>query len=180
MRKFLLPLSFLLHLSLACNAQEMPSLTDRTFQLGEVRIYGINARDSISSRLSYQTIEKFNRTDLSSALNILPGVSIANVGPRNESVVYVRGFDLRQVPVYIDGVPVYVPYDGYVDMGRFTTFDLAEVNVSKGFASILYGANSMGGAINLVSRKPVSKFEINGRGGVFSGDGYRWNVNAGS
>ncbi len=107
-------------------------------------------------------------------------MSIANVGPRNESVVYVRGFDLRQVPVFIDGVPVYVPYDGYVDMGRFTTFDLAEINVSKGFASILYGANTMGGAINLVSRKPVSKFEINGRAGVFSGDGYRWNVNAGS
>ncbi|CAG5074652.1 Vitamin B12 transporter BtuB [Dyadobacter sp. CECT 9623] len=78
----------------------------------------------------------------SNALNILPGVSIANVGQRNESVVYVRGFDLRQVPVFIDGVPVYVPYDGYVDMGRFTTFDLAEINVSKGFASILYGANT--------------------------------------
>nr|WP_295928893.1 TonB-dependent receptor [uncultured Dyadobacter sp.] len=180
MRKLLLPLPFLLHLSLACIAQETPSMTDRTFELGEVRVSGINARDSISSRLSYQTIEKFNRTDLSNALNILPGVSIANVGPRNESVVYVRGFDLRQVPVYIDGVPVYVPYDGYVDMGRFTTFDLAEVNVSKGFASILYGANTMGGAINLVSRKPASKFEINGRAGVFSGDGYRWNVNAGS
>jgi iron complex outermembrane receptor protein len=153
--------------------------TSRTFQLGEVRVSGISGKDS-TNVLSYQRIEKFNRTDLSNALNILPGVSIANVGPRNESVVYVRGFDLRQVPVFIDGVPVYVPYDGYVDMGRFTTFDLAEINVSKGFASILYGANTMGGAINLVSRKPVSKFEINGRAGIFSGDGYRWNVNAGS
>ncbi|NIJ52520.1 TonB-dependent receptor plug domain-containing protein [Dyadobacter arcticus] len=151
----------------------------RTFQLGEIRISGISERDS-NNRLSYQRIEKFNRNDLSNALNILPGVSIANVGPRNESVVYVRGFDLRQVPVFIDGVPVYVPYDGYVDMGRFTTFDLAEINVSKGFASILYGANTMGGAINLVSRKPVSKFEINGHAGVFSGDGYRLNVNVGS
>lgn len=36
---------------------------------------------------------------------ILPGVIIANVGLRNESVVYVRDFDLRQVPVFIDGVP---------------------------------------------------------------------------
>ena len=137
--------------------------------------------DKDSSRtLSYQRIEKFNRTDLATSLNILPGVSIASVGPRNESVVYVRGFDLRQVPVFIDGVPVYVPYDGYVDMGRFTTFDLAEINVSTGFASILYGANTMGGAINLVSRKPAGKFEINGRAGVFSGSGYRWNLNAGS
>ncbi|ACT96534.1 TonB-dependent receptor plug domain-containing protein [Dyadobacter fermentans] len=178
MRKLLLPLLSLLVFPTL--AQEPSSLTDRTFQLGEVRVSGISHRDSLSSRLTYRTIEQFSRNDLSNALNILPGVTMANVGPRNESVVYVRGFDLRQVPVYIDGVPVYVPYDGYVDKGRFTTFDLAEVNVSKGFASILYGANTMGGAINLVSRKPVNKFEINGRAGVFSGGGYRWNVNAGS
>jgi iron complex outermembrane receptor protein len=165
---------------LVCAQQSLDSAgASRTFQLGEVRISGISGKDS-SSVLSYQRIEKFNRSDLSNALNILPGVSIANVGPRNESVVYVRGFDLRQVPVFIDGVPVYVPYDGYVDMGRFTTFDLAEINVSKGFASILYGANTMGGAINLVSRKPVSRFEINGRAGIYSGGDYRWNVNAGS
>jgi iron complex outermembrane receptor protein len=174
-------LTLMICLPVLANAQQTSdsASTSRTFQLGEVRISGISGKDS-NNVLSYQRIEKFNRTDLSNALNILPGVSIANVGPRNESVVYVRGFDLRQVPVFIDGVPVYVPYDGYVDMGRFTTFDLAEINVSKGFASILYGANTMGGAINLVSRKPVSKFEINGRAGIFSGDGYRWNVNAGS
>ena len=48
-----------------------------------------------------------------------------------------------------------MPYDGYVDPGRFTTFDLAEVNVTKGYTSLLYGPNAMGGAINLISRKPV-------------------------
>ena len=176
MNKLLPILTITLCFPFLAKSQQSP---DRTFELGEVKISGVSGKDS-SSSLSYQRIEKFNRTDLSTALNILPGVSIANVGPRNESVVYVRGFDLRQVPVFIDGVPVYVPYDGYVDMGRFTTFDLAEINVSKGFSSILYGANTMGGAINLVSRKPVSRFEINGRAGIYSGDGYRWNVNAGS
>lgn len=92
----------------------------------------------------------------------------------------MRGFDLRQVPVFLDGIPVYVPYDGYVDMGRFTTFDLSEINVAKGFASLLYGANTMGGAINLISRRPVNAFEMDARIGTFSGKGYNWNVNAGS
>jgi len=178
MRKILFILNFIALTFSPVFAQTKQS-AEQVFELGEVKISDTGNKDS-SQTLSYQRIEKFNRTDLSTALNLLPGVSIANVGPRNESVVYVRGFDLRQVPVFIDGVPVYVPYDGYVDMGRFTTFDLAEINVSKGFASVLYGANTMGGAINLVSRKPVSKFEINGRAGVYSGNGYRWNVNAGS
>lgn len=71
--------------------------------------------------------------EVSKALNLLPGVTLTASGPRNESMVSVRGFDLRQVPVYMDGIPVYVPYDGYVDLARFTTFDLAAVDVSKDF-----------------------------------------------
>ncbi|WP_353721228.1 Plug domain-containing protein [Dyadobacter sp. 676] len=132
MRKTLLPL--FAGLAFAATAQEVPeTLSDRTFELGEVRVSGIHTHDSVASRLSHRTIEKFNRNNLSNALNILPGVSIANVGPRNESVVYLRGFDLRQVPVYIDGVPVYVPYDGYVDMGRFTTFDARSLETQVAF-----------------------------------------------
>ncbi len=38
-------------------------------------------------------------------------------------MINVRGYDVRQVPLYIDGIPVYVPYDGYVDFSRFTTAD---------------------------------------------------------
>ena len=180
MKKFLLVLSIAatpFYLKAQSNVAPVNPL--RPFELGEVTIKVNRLSDSVNS-VSARQIEKFNRTEISTALNILPGVTIANVGPRNESVVYVRGFDLRQVPVFIDGVPVYVPYDGYVDMGRFTTFDLAQVNVSKGFASILYGANTMGGAINLVTAKPDKPFSLNGRVGAFSGGGFRWNVNAGS
>lgn len=160
--------------------QTADSLVSRSpvFQLGEVSVYG--ASIDTTNTISIKKIEKFNRTDISNALNVLPGITLANVGPRNESVIYIRGFDLRQVPVFIDGVPVYVPYDGYVDMGRFTTFDLSQINVSKGFASILYGANTMGGAINLVSKRPTEDLEVNARVGDFGGEGFRWNLNAGS
>ena len=153
--------------------------TQRVFQLGEVTITAFRSADTLNS-LPSETVARYNRLDVSNALNLMPGVSLANVGPRKESVVYVRGFDLRQVPVFIDGVPVYVPYDGYVDLGRFTTFDLSQISVAKGFASILYGANTMGGAINLVSRKPVKRFEYDARAGVFSGQGLRGNLNIGS
>lgn len=82
-----------------------------------------------------------------------------NVGPRNETGVFVRGFDLRQVPLFVDGIPVYVPYDGYADLRRFTTFDVSEIDVAKGFSSALYGPNTLGGAINVVSRRPERSFE---------------------
>jgi iron complex outermembrane receptor protein len=68
-------------------------------------------------------------------------VSLAR-NSRNEDMVYLRGFDARQVPVFLDGVPLYVPYDGYVDFGRFTTFDLAEIQVASGAPRCCTGRTS--------------------------------------
>lgn len=161
-------------------SQRAPSTdSTRIFTLGEVTVLGRRGIDSTNTALSAR-IEAFNRLDVGRALNLLPGVTLSAVGARNESMVYVRGFDLRQVPVFIDGIPVYVPYDGYVDLGRFTTFDLAEISVSKGFSSVTYGPNTLGGAINLVSRRPHKKLEFDGRAGLSSGQGHRLNLNIGS
>ena len=55
------------------------------------------------------------------------------------------------------------------DLERFTTFDIAEVRVSKGFASVLYGPNALGGAINIVSRRPADRLE--GEAGASYGSG---------
>lgn len=151
----------------------------RVFRLGEVTILANRLADSTRT-IGIGRIEAFNRVDASHALSLLPGVTLSTVGARNESTVYIRGFDLRQVPVFIDGIPVYVPYDGYVDLGRFTTFDVSEIQVSKGFTSVTYGSNTLGGAINLVSRRPQQKLEFDARAGIFSGSGRRLNLNLGS
>ncbi|MRG46621.1 TonB-dependent receptor [Chitinophaga sp. SYP-B3965] len=145
--------------------------------LGEVVI--TSQRQDSSSVIGQKTMTQLQRLNVASALNLLPGITLGNIGPRNESVVYLRGFDLRQVPVFIDGIPVYVPYDGYVDLARFTTYDLSKITVSKGNASVLYGPNTMGGAINLVSKQPTRKLEVQGNLGWLSG-GYDGALNIGS
>jgi len=117
---------------------------------------------------------------VSDALNLVPGVSIQRIGPRNELGVYVRGFDVRQTPLYIDGIPVYVPYDGYVDFGRFLTHEFSEMQVSKGFTSPLYGPNAIGAAINLVSREPKEKVDLDLGTGFASGDTINGFANVGT
>ncbi|OXA94112.1 TonB-dependent receptor plug domain-containing protein [Flavobacterium hercynium] len=149
------------------------------FMLGEVIVTHHQNKDTLN-RVTSAKMESQNRVDVSRALNMLPGVTLTASGPRNESMVSIRGFDLRQVPVYMDGIPVYVPYDGYIDLARFTTSDLAAIDVSKGFSSVLYGPNSLGGAINLISRKPSKKLEYDGTLGAINGNGYRGNINIGS
>ena len=124
-------------------------------------------------------MRQFNRDNIGDALNLLPGVTLS-ANSRNEKTISVRGFDAREVPLFIDGIPVYIPYDGYVDFNRFTTQDLAAIQVAKGFSSIAYGPNTLGGAINLVSRKPVKVFEGNLSAGFGSGNERKIAANMGS
>ena len=92
-------------------------------------------------------------------------------GSRNERDILVRGFDRFRVPLSIDGVRVYLPADNRLDFNRFLTPDLSEIQIAKGYVSVLNGPGGMGGAINLVSRKPTKEVELEGRvGTVFSGD----------
>jgi iron complex outermembrane receptor protein len=163
------------HLDL--KAQETDT-AKHVFQLGQVNIIG--TKDSLrSDKLTAGTINRYNRLTVANALNLLPGITLTAVGPRNESAVSVRGFDVRSVPIYLDGIPLYVPYDGYVDLARFNTFNLSEIQVAKGYSSVLYGPNAEGGAINLISRKPVKAFELSAIAGWLNG-GYRLNTNIGS
>lgn len=144
---------------------------DNPFNLGRVEVH-VTAElpQTLTAEIvGQEEMRKRNIQSVPEALNLVPGVSLQRIGPRNETGVFVRGFDVRQVPVYIDGIPVYVPYDGYVDLDRFTTFDLAEVQVSKGFTSPLYGPNAIGGAINLVTKAPTEPLHLDFGFGYGSG-----------
>ena len=111
-------------------------------------------------------IQTFNRDALDTALVLASGVSVSEVGARNETDVWVRGFDRWRVPLYQDGIPIYLPVDDRIDFGRFSTLDLAEIQVSKGFASVIDGPGAMGGSINLVSRVAKSPLDGEARVGV--------------
>lgn len=134
------------------------------FHLGDVTVLG---RRKDLDRVSPSAPSQADpRRDVAHQLARLPGVALQTMGGRAETQVSVRGFDSRQVAVFLDGVPIYVPYDGNLDLGRFATSDLASLSVEKGFSSMAYGPNAMGGAVNLVSRKPTSPLEIRASAGL--------------
>lgn len=163
-------------------AREAPN---SPFTLGRIEVV-VNAAAPLeiaagtTTTIDQSELQRTNRKTVADALNLLPGIALTRIGPRNERAVYVRGFDVDQVPVLIDGIPVYVPYDGYLDLDRFTAFDLSEVRVSKGFASPIYGANTIGGAINLITRRPQRKLEGSAGIGAASGDTYDAFLNLGT
>ena len=116
---------------------DSPPIGKKVFTAGEITVTG--EKDSAKNTVSADDMEKLDKKNIAQAVNVLPGVNLGNAGARNEGMIYVRGFDMRQVPLYVDGIPLYVPYDGYIDPNRFTTFDLSEIMVSKGYSSVLFG-----------------------------------------
>jgi iron complex outermembrane receptor protein len=78
----------------------------------------------------------------------------ATTGSRGERIFRLRGFDERQTAVLLDGAPFGVPYDGQVDLEMIPSGLLDHATLVKGPGSVLFGPNGMGGAVNLVTRRP--------------------------
>ncbi len=115
----------------------------------------------------------FGKPTLDEALALAPGTNSSDGGSsRNERLIYVRGFDREQVPLMIDGVRIYMPYDNRLDFSDFVTPDISEIQIAKGYVSVLDGPGAIGGAINLVTKRPTKELEIEaGSSMTFARDG---------
>lgn len=158
------------------------SMYAETFELGKIDVTdSYNGDEKFNSNVIYsEDMQNSEKKTILEALDTVSGISIYNSGARNEQMINVRGFDVKHAPLYIDGIPIAVAYDGYVDFSRFTTFDLSQIEVSKGLTSPLLGANNFAGAINLVTKKPTKELEGTISSGIFTGGGKKSYINLGS
>lgn len=154
---------------------------ESVFTLGQITVSGKRQDDSTSigtATVDREDIRDFDRDGVPETLNLVPGVIVPPAtGSRNDTDINVRGFNRSRVPILMDGIRLYLPADNRVDFDRLMTPDLSEVQVSKGYVSVLNGPDGMGGAINLVTRKPVKPLEAEvritgafGEGGQYDGN----------
>jgi len=137
--------------------------------LGEVVIQSKAIAEK--NEIGMKEIEKNEKQTLSEAIPLLPG-AITTMGGKND-MVYIRGFNQRQVQLYYDGVPIYIPYDGYLDLGMLMATDIGKISVtSGGVESLLYGPNALGGAINVVTSRPKQGLSLNAKAGTFTNGNY--------
>jgi len=82
------------------------------------------------------------------------GVDIRDYGFGSAtSSISIRGSSSPQVLVLLDGIPLNSPSLGMADLGYINPQDIERIEVVKGPISSLYGANGLGGVVNLISRK---------------------------
>lgn len=132
-----------------------------SYSLGEVFIKGdkppVAQEATLSNVVTAEDIKATNSQTVGEALANVPGLRVTT-GNRNEPNVSIHGiFDQKRILVLIDGVPYYETKNGYLDLNQLTTDNVAKIEITKGAASVLYGANAMGGVINIVTKQPTGK-----------------------
>ncbi|CAN7432667.1 TonB-dependent receptor [Phenylobacterium sp. LjRoot164] len=162
-------------LALASPTAVMAAQPDDAYTLGELQVTARTRGGELigGSVIGSEDLRRFDKVSLDRALDLAPGVIAGNSGgSRNERLIFVRGFDRFQTTLSIDGVRVFLPADNRIDFGRFLTADLSQIQISKGYVSVLDGPGGLGGAINLVTRKPTQALDGELRAGVnLDGDG---------
>jgi len=83
------------------------------------------------------------------------GVEIRRYGTLGASTyVGLRGCSAYQTLVMVDGRPVNSISDGIADLSQFPVDNIERIEVVRGPASALYGANALGGVVNIITREP--------------------------
>ncbi|MBU1936405.1 TonB-dependent receptor, partial [bacterium] len=123
------------------------------YTLEEVVVYGIRAfgNTSMITEITAEEIQERNAVTVADILRSDPGLAVTT-GVKAETETKIRGFPARDVLVLVDGRPINPGYYGKVDLAMLPLDNIAKIKIIKGPASVAYGANSMGGVINIVTK----------------------------
>ncbi len=147
--------------------------TTRTYELDQVVITGTRIQKEKAKIPNSITVVGEEEIEESGEVNVLPvlsnkvpglflnerGVVGFGVGPRSGGGLSLRGLNSSGDPantrvlVLVDGQPQFMGVFGHPIHDSYFSTDVERVEVIRGPASILYGSNAMGGAINLITRK---------------------------
>src|SRR5262249_30533639 len=87
-------------------------------------------------------------------LRNVPGVQVETSGsPGKLSQIRIRGANPTQVQVLIDGVRVKSLTSGDFDFADLTLDDIQRIEVLRGPQSTLYGADAIGGVVNVITKR---------------------------
>ena len=107
-----------------------------------------------------EDFQTYHYPTVDEALRSVPGVEVRRSGAYGKTTsVTIRGANANQVQVLVDGLRVKSPTLGQLDLADISPDLIERIEVIRGAQSTLYGADAIGGVINIITRK--------GKGGPF-------------
>ena len=115
--------------------------------------------------------EQVNSTDLTKSLNYVPGLRIEN-NCQNCGFPQVRinGLEGPYSQILINSRPIVSALSGVYGLEQIPVNMIERVEVVRGGGSALFGANAVGGTINIITKDPVSNsFQISSNFNSYGG-----------
>lgn len=103
--------------------------------------------------LDREQIEETGKADLTVALRGLNGVATTQTNASSNSGLLLRGASGGVGMVTLDGVPLFNAFAGFFPLSHFPLDLLDSVDVRQGFAGQTMASRTLGGSIQLTSRK---------------------------
>ena len=108
--------------------------------------------------VSRKTIERQNPQNLAEVLDNVQGVFIKDYGGiGGTKTISLRGSSTEQVLVLLDGQRLNNAQSGQVDFSTISAEGIERIEVVRGGNSALYGADAVGGVINLITKKDAEE-----------------------
>lgn len=123
----------------------------------------VNAQQLPSSATVLTSVDLLgtNGSTLENALEGVPGLFLKSYGgPGAVSTTSMRGMGPEHTLVLVDGERYNNVLDGQVDLGIFLLQNVDRVEVLRGGFSSMYGADAVGGIVNIITRRPDGKPDV--------------------
>ncbi len=145
--------------------------TTRT-QLGDIVVTATRVEEPVEdvaqdvTVITAKEIKKHSYETISDILNDVMGIKIKEYGNRgNSSSLSIRASTAEQVLILIDGKRLNKPSSGQFDLNDIPVpvENIERIEILRGASSALYGADAMGGVINIITKrpdKPINKARI--------------------
>lgn len=129
----------------------------------------LNKITASSSIITEDQIKKSTATNLKGLLGSSNLVHILDYGTGSLSSVSIRGSTSSQVLILLDGERINSPLSGGVDIDNLPVSNIKRVEIIRGGQSAMYGADAVGGIINIITKQPYgSSVDLWTGAGAFS------------
>ncbi len=155
---------------------DISMVSDPVFAREEVTVTATRGSDLVSevpasvAVIGAETIALQKPQNLAEVLQNVQGINIKDYGGIGGiKSVSLRGSSSSQVLVLVDGQRVNDTASGDVDFSRISVEGVEKIEVVRGGASALYGANAIGGVINIITRKEKTRNAVRGSMNLMAG-----------
>ena len=174
--------TLLLPLSFAIAAQA----SDEVYTLDDIVVTATRTAQTVDQTLApvsvvtREDIEQKQAATVPELLETLPGVQIATSGgPGSTTSMFIRGTSSSQSIVLIDGQRIGSATLGTASIQHLSPDQIERIEVVRGPKSSLYGADAIGGVVNIITRSSDGKQHASVKAGYGSQNTRSFSANIG-